>query len=346
VIRLPIPIENVYYLFCYAWNRFEEAQALPVGGTESPDLPNLLAHVLLNGTSALLKRGLDRNFQLVGGEITTVRGRIDLSISLALQARNLRRLHCEFDEFGHDLLHNQILKASLKRVAKAQTIEPRLARELQNLARRIPDVRDITLDHSAFSRVRLHRNNAYYAFMMKVAELAFESLLPDPHGKGFIFYDVLRDEKKMARIFEEFVRNFYRLEQKTFAVEPLKISWDATRVLPINHGRLPDMRVDIYLRSLERRIIIDTKYYKDVLQEFHGSESFHSGNLYQLFSYLKNAAGTDVTFENAEGILLYPCTDVRLDEHFTLQGHEVRIATVNLNQPWLKIRDQLLELIL
>ena len=21
-----IPIENIYYLFCYAWNRFEEAQ--------------------------------------------------------------------------------------------------------------------------------------------------------------------------------------------------------------------------------------------------------------------------------------------------------------------------------
>lgn len=31
-----IPIENIYYLFCYAWNRFEEAQAALVGATGSP----------------------------------------------------------------------------------------------------------------------------------------------------------------------------------------------------------------------------------------------------------------------------------------------------------------------
>lgn len=42
-----IPIENIYCLFCYAWNRFEEAQVIPVGGLESPDLPNLIPHVLL-----------------------------------------------------------------------------------------------------------------------------------------------------------------------------------------------------------------------------------------------------------------------------------------------------------
>ena len=52
-----IPIENIYYLFCYAWDRFEEAQSIPIGGSTSPDLPNLLARVLLYG-----KRGSDRTF--------------------------------------------------------------------------------------------------------------------------------------------------------------------------------------------------------------------------------------------------------------------------------------------
>ncbi len=40
-----IPIENIYYLFCYAWNRFEEAQTIPLGASPGPDLPNLLARV-------------------------------------------------------------------------------------------------------------------------------------------------------------------------------------------------------------------------------------------------------------------------------------------------------------
>lgn len=92
----PIPIENIYYLFCYAWNRFEEAQSIPIGGIASPDLPNLLAHVLLTGTRSLLRRGLDRSYQPYEEEIATVRGHVELGRSLRLQARNVRRLYCEF----------------------------------------------------------------------------------------------------------------------------------------------------------------------------------------------------------------------------------------------------------
>lgn len=339
-----IPIENIYYLFCYAWNRFEEARSIPIGGTPSPDLPNLLARVLLNGTRALLRRGLDRDYQPYDEEIATVWGRIELGTTLRLQARNVRRLHCEFDELSHDLLHNQILKASLRRLARAPTIDRDLAHELQALARRMPQISDMWLERSAFARVQLHRNNAYYGLLMKVSELAFDCLLPEPGGDGFRFQDVLRDERKMALVFEEFVRNFYRSEQAAFTVEPLTIAWDAVRVAG-TAGRLPSMRVDVFLRSQERRVIIDTKYYANVLQSYHGTESFHSGNLYQLFSYLKNAAGRDSQFLRAEGILLYPSSGSELDEEFEIQGHNVRVSTINLAQPWPSIGNRLQSLL-
>jgi 5-methylcytosine-specific restriction enzyme subunit McrC len=222
-----IPIENVYYLFCYAWNRFEEARSIPLGGAASPDLPNLLARVLLTGTGALLRRGLDRAYALHEEEIATVRGRIALGSTLRLFAQNKRRLHCEFDELSHDVTHNRILKASLKRLSQAPTLAPELAQSLRALASRFSGVSEINLERSSFSRVRLHRNNAYYDLLLKVAELAFDCLLPDPAGSGFLFQDVLRDEIKMARVFEEFVRNFYRTAQQTFSVEPLTIQWHA-----------------------------------------------------------------------------------------------------------------------
>src|SRR4051812_45812088 len=128
-----IPIENIYYLFCYAWNLFEEAQSIPLGATPSPDLPNLLARVLLAGTRALLRRGLDRAYELDREDIPTVRGRLDLGSTLRLYARNARRLHCEFDELSHDVPHNRILKASLKRLSRAATLSPKLAQELHAL---------------------------------------------------------------------------------------------------------------------------------------------------------------------------------------------------------------------
>lgn len=336
-----IPIENIYYLFCYAWDRFEEAQAINVGGVPSPDLPNLLARVLLSGTRALLRRGLDRGYKPYEDEIATVRGRIDLGGTIALQGRNIRRLHCEFDDLSHDLHHNRVLKASLKRLARGSMIERSLSHDLQAIARRMRDVTDIWLEKTAFARVQLHRNNAYYDLLIKVAELAFDCLLPTPSGSGFAFNDVTRDERKMAGVFEAFVRNFYRFEQNEFVVAPLTIAWDGVRIGG-ETSRLPRMIVDIYLRSDNRRIIIDTKYYANALQSRDGSESFHSGNLYQLFAYLKNVSGQDRSFAQVEGMLLYPCVGVALDETFLIQGHPIKVATVDLAQPWSAIRAQLL----
>lgn len=340
-----IPIENIYFLFCYAWNRFEEAQSIPIGGTPSPDLPNLLGRVLLHGTRALMRRGLDRGYQNQTEEIATVRGHIELGPSLSLQARNIRKLVCEYDELSHDLLHNQVIKASMKRLARAQTIEAKLAHELATTAQRMPGVSDIWLERSAFARVQLHRNNAYYDLILKVAELAFDCLLPDKAAEGYAFHDVLRDEVKMRKVFEEFVRNFYRTEQTEFSVLPLSIPWDAEPLSITGTGRLPAMITDIYLRSPSRRLIIDTKYYAKALQQsLHGSESFHSSNLYQLFSYLRNAAA-DPAFEGCDGMLLYPEVGSAMRETFNIQGHAVTLATINLAQPWPSIAQNLLSLL-
>lgn len=339
-----IPIKNIYYLFCYAWNRFEEALSVSVGGATSPDLPNLLARVMLSGVRRIMRRGLDRAYGYQEQELSTVRGRIELNATLRLQAKKVRRLQCEFDELSHDLLHNRVLKSSLRRLARAPTIDRDLAHELEMIARQMPYVSEIWLDRSAFARVQLHRNNAHYRFLMKIAELAFECLLPDPNGSGFVFHDVTRDERKMARVFEEFVRNFYSAEQQAFRVEPLTINWDATR-LSGGFGRLPNMRVDVFLRARDRRIIIDTKYYAEALQSYHGTKSFHSENLYQLFSYLRNAAGNSSEFAGAEGMLLYPCAGTSLNETFIVQGHPVTVATVDLSAPWPAVKAQLLNLL-
>jgi 5-methylcytosine-specific restriction enzyme subunit McrC len=169
--------------------------------------------------------------------------------------------------------------------------------------------------------------------------------LPDEKGSGFAFHDVLRDETKMARVFEDFVRNFYRAEQSDLAVLPLTISWDGEAVATTGTGRLPNMITDIYLKGAGRRLIIDTKYYANALQRgLYGSASFQSGNLYQLFAYLKNAAA-DPLFIRCEGMLLYPINGTALRETYRLQGHPVTVATINLAQPWPAISQDLLSLI-
>jgi 5-methylcytosine-specific restriction enzyme subunit McrC len=340
-----IPIENIYYLFCYAWNRFEEAQTIELGGSESPDLLNLLAKVLLRGTRVLMKRGLDLQYQLTSDSLATVRGRIDLGSSLQMLSRRQKRLVCEFDELSADVLHNQILKASLKRLAQSHSIERNTKHELLSLARRMSDVRDIPLRRSDFERVCLHRNNAYYDLLLKVAALAYDSLLPDPMSDEYAFQDILRDERKMAAVFQDFVKNFYDLEQRALKVEPLSLAWQATPLSVTGAAQLPRMIVDVHLRGPNRTIIIDTKYYPEALQSYHDARSFRSAHLYQLFSYLRNAATSQSDARSIEGMLLYPWVHTSLRETYEMHGHKVTIATIDLAQSWRRVHSDLLSLI-
>jgi 5-methylcytosine-specific restriction enzyme subunit McrC len=74
-----IPIQNLYYLFLYAWDRFPEGEAIEVAATHSPDLVDLFAKVLLSGVRRLLRRGLDRHYLEVEEETASPRGRFLLS---------------------------------------------------------------------------------------------------------------------------------------------------------------------------------------------------------------------------------------------------------------------------
>ena len=312
---------------------------------ESPDLPNLLARVLVTGVRSLLRRGLDQGYLPLEEELSTVRGHIELGPTLSLQARRARRLQCTYDELSHDLLHNQLLKATMRRLAKVSSLNRDLARELHLLALRMPNISDIRLSSGAFARVQLHRNNARYDLLLKICALAFECMIPVTGGSGYSFQDILLDERKMAQVFESFVRNFYRATQQAFQVKPLQLEWQAVLLRANGPDRLPVMRNDVYLESTERRIIIDTKYYAQAMQEHHGSVSFRSENLYQLFAYLRNDAVERPRAAVSEGMLLYPQVQQQLDASYVMHGHHVRLATVDLSRSWRSVERRLAELI-
>jgi 5-methylcytosine-specific restriction enzyme subunit McrC len=106
------------------------------------------------------------------------------------------------------------------------------------------------------------------------------------------------------------------------------------------------MKTDTTLVFSNRKVIIDTKYYKEALTERYGGLKFRSNNLYQLHAYLISTAhgNQDVIDLNAEGILLYPVVHNGFREDFNINGHNVTLATINLNQDWRAIHDELLAL--
>src|SRR5688572_18297637 len=94
----PIPIRNIYYLLCYAWDRLEEGGLVDISELDSTELADLFAMVLLNGTHHLVRRGLDQGYVAQQADLRGVRGRIDIGITARRLMAPHGRTYCHFDE--------------------------------------------------------------------------------------------------------------------------------------------------------------------------------------------------------------------------------------------------------
>lgn len=340
-----IPVRNIYYLLCYAWNRLDEADLLEVGSLPESDLPNLLARILVGGTNRLLRQGVDRAYVSALQDTQNPKGKMDVGQSLKRGLLLHNVVTCEVDDLSRDILHNRILKTTLHRLALTTGISPELAHALRLLERQLAEISLIEIRAEHFARVQLHRNNAFYRFLLHVCELCFFALLADEGGTGYRFRDFVRDEARMRRVFQDFVYNFYRLEQRTFSVTSERFSWDTTSATDQAKALLPEMNTDVCLESQSRKIVIECKFTPHTLQENWGKLSARSEHLYQLFAYLKHLERRGGANTHSDGLLLYPTATEAVDLLFDTHGHSLRVVTLDLRRSWNDIKSQLLGLL-
>ncbi len=339
-----IPIRNLYYLFLYSWDRFSEGNRAEIGADAGPDLPNLLAKVLMSGVRRQLRRGLDKGYLERVDELAQPRGKFLLQDTVRRSSQASGRAVCQFDDLTTDTLPNRIVKAAVRRLHQSSDITATFAAELRGIESRLEDVARISLTPAAFRPLQVTRNQSHYSLLMDVCRLVMELSLPDDRGVGHRFKNVLEDEVKMSTVFENFVRNFFRLEQKRYSVAAETIVWPAVCALPGQIDYLPDMITDVTLRSPNRIIVIDAKFYRQTfaISRFGSAPKVRSGHLYQLQSYLEH--NPKPSSETAiDGVLLYPSTDgAEIDLDFQLPRHRMRVCTVDLSRTWQDVHTRLL----
>lgn len=337
-----IPIRNIYYLLCYAWDRLDEAALTDVSMAGEPRLADLLGRVLRSGVTHLLKRGIDRRYVAENAEIAGIRGRLDISSSLKRASFPRARAWCVFDELSPDTPANRIVKTTLRNLASVSALDAELAENLRDLYRRFPGVAEVAIDGQMFRRITLGSNAAYYGFLLDVCELVHRNLLADEDTGETTFRDFTRDDAQMARLFERFLFRFFEHEQERYSVDAPHLRWHA-QGKEADIGYLPLMRTDIVLRDEARTIVIDAKYYAQTLGEHFGKQTVRSDHLYQLFTYLQHFSlnrSADVA-----GVLIYPRTTRSVAVDAVLFGHPFRAATVDLAQAWEGIHEDLLRAI-
>jgi len=338
---MPIPIRNLYYLLCYAYDALDLLGEAPASGIEGPTPADLFARVLSHGTATLLRRGLDRNYVAHDEELRNPRGRIDVSktVKRALESRG--RVACDLDDLVADILPNQILRSTIQNLADGG-IDLDAREQCAVVLERLGPLSPLQLRPDVFRRARRLRMGLMSRTLVAWCELVYKALLPKEGGKGSPFQDFWRQEGAMRTLFEAFVRGFYRREMPELGATSERFAWHGVALDPSSGAVLPMMKTDVSLNS-HSKVVIDTKFVPEALKPGQfGGVRLRSEHLYQLMAYLTNlTAYAKCTPGEVKGVLLYPVIEAPFRYRYELLGHTVEARSLNLDREWPEIRREL-----
>lgn len=255
-------------------------------------------------------------------------------------ARTMIQMWILYDDFSVNMELNQILKTTAFILMRSD-IKAARKKALRNLMLFFTDVDEIDLHTVNWNRT-YSRNDQTYRMLVGICHLVYQGLIQSQRAGERKLMD-FTDEQLPSHLYEKFILEYYRKEHRELTANASFIPWQ------LDDGEdsmLPRMKTDITLSSKDGQqvLIIDAKYYAHTTQMQFGVNTLHSGNLYQIFTYVKNRqAGMEEGSKPVSGMLLYAKTDEDIvpDSVFQMSGNRITVRTLDLNQPFREIAAEL-----
>lgn len=325
-----ILIKNIYHMLAYAFKVLKQSNYDQVATEDFENIHNLLAAILSKGISQQLKQGLYREYIDKSDDLSVLRGKLNISGTIKNRVQNKQRLACEFDELSEDNIFNQILKLTASILIKNRNVEAEYKAELKKLLLYFGNVSDVSVSMIKWSTLRFQRNNQSYKMLMNICYLVIDGLLLSTQNGEYSMANFI-DDQHMHSLYENFIREYYRYHYgNEVSVSASFVDWD------IPEGSegielLPKMKTDITLQKDKKTLIIDAKYYSHTMRHHFDSNTFHSANMYQIFTYVKNFDKEQTG--NVSGMLLYARTNeaIQPDNDYVIGGNKISVKTLDLN---------------
>lgn len=344
-MKAKIPIRNIYYMLCYAWGILGLNAERHCGSEMFDEIYNLMARILEDSVSRLLKRGFYREYVTSEEALSMPRGKFEMKPTVQQLTMLKRQLVCSYDEMSPDVVFNQIIKAALKTLIRCPELDKDLKAKLEKLLRFFDSFKDIYPDNKDFAALQFSRNNQNYRLIINVCRLIFDGLVSNEESPERIFADFIRD-RQMATLYEKFILNYYKmhLPRDVYDVGSPKIQWDLDIETP-GTKYLPEMRTDIVImnKTTNTQLIIDTKYYPEALTKKYWGEGYvlRSSHIFQIHAYVSNSKHTG----RKAGMLLYPTVHDEIEETYHIKSGHITTKTLNLGVPWQEIENALHDIV-
>ena len=333
-----IRIQNIYYMLSYAFQILTEQGYKQVATEEFENVGELCSEILIKGISSQIKRGLGKEYISREETLSSIKGKINLSSSIKEQTTIKKQLVCSFDEFSVNFYMNRIIRTTMELLLHSDISKNRKSR-LRKLLVYFADVEPLVI-HNINWQFQYNRNNQTYQMLIAICFLIIKGLLQTTADGSTRLMDFL-DEQRMCRLYEKFILEYFRKEHPELKTTASQIPWD------LDDGyseMLPVMQSDIMLESGDRTLVIDAKYYSRTTQVQYDVHTLHSGNLYQIYTYVKNLDKGKTG--SVSGMLLYAKTDemVLPDNEYHMGGNHISVKTLDLDCDFAVIQKQLDEI--
>lgn len=304
-------LENLMFMLRYTRKlEIHSMDSAEISQTKQPFLEVLIAHyanILLNA----LQRHIPHQYETQEDNLPTVKGRILFAKNHLVNAANLARTYCQFDEFTPDNLLNQTLKFVSHALQKLTSVS-QTRQTLLKINAIYDEVSLRSVSYAETQKIILNRNQTMFKEPLELAQMFLQHSTISLHNHTFTNLAILFD---MNKLFEEFVAT--ALEQafpgQVKIQNKLKIIEDIDGIPGTSYTIRPDI-------LFGKDTIIDTKYKRLSLPEDKPSEA----DIYQMLAYNR--------FYNRKNIVLcYPMTDEYYPRTTILEKKSISLMLLTLN---------------
>lgn len=338
-----ILIRNIYYMLSYAFQELRKNNYEDIAKEDFERVQDLFAEILYRGVSYQLKQGLYREYVEKQDTLPVLKGKLDIKGTIRNRVQRKNVLSCEYDELSVNNTFNQIIKTTANVLLREKSVAHKRKVQLKGILPFFDGVDELDPFLIRWDVLRYQKNNQTYRMLMNICYFILDGMLMTTESGNYRMATF--SDEHMNRLFEKFVLEYYRIHHKELHANADQIAWDIDLTQPAVIQFLPAMQTDITLQKEGKVLIIDTKYYSQMMQQQFDKQSIHSGNLYQIFTYVKNK---DVSGSgDVSGMLLYARTEesVAPDMDAVFGKNRIVVKTLDLNCEFPMIRKQLDEIV-
>ena len=358
-------VKNVYYMLLYAWrgkDGYLSKDPRLVGSDKSPTtLPELFAEILIECIARQLKRGLSKSYQPLESKIIGVKGRVNVSATFGKGIHRIGQTICSFDEFTEDIPINRIIKSTLSRIYRSNSVTPQTRKRIKGILGRLDAVSDVQITRTMFSDLQFDKNTTSYRLPINVCEFIFNDAFPTEDGESMIFRSLSEEtlgSPLKGKLFQDFVTGFIRTRMPAWKV-PKPPRYEREHLTPGNGSSLDcleNLELDVLCKSPQGVThVVECKFYNSPFSsKFGGGAKVPNSHLLQLEAYVdliiadpKHGRGSS---REVCGLLLYVTPEGSainadyLSKRYT-PNVPIKIRCIDLTKDWDEIEADLVSIL-